>query len=141
MKPIKFEEVNVTYAEDQPEYLPLPVLKTESGELISCWKLTLMERLRLLFSGKLWLTTLTFNLPLQPLLPTIKKPKFIFDKSAQIQDLKRCCGKRPEVTLLGDVKCRKCRNGIVQQWDNGKHKNDALKDWNNPEVERFHFND
>ena len=27
MKPIKFKEQNTVYAENQPEYLPLPVLR------------------------------------------------------------------------------------------------------------------
>ena len=74
MKPIEFKEQNFTYAKDQPEYIPLPVLKTEEGQVISCWNLSIMERIKLLFSGKLWLSVLTFNNPLQPVLLEIKKP-------------------------------------------------------------------
>lgn len=66
MKPIEFKEHNIVYAKDQPEYLPLPVYKDESGQVISCWKLSFKERLSVLFSGKVWLRQLTFNQALQP---------------------------------------------------------------------------
>ena len=76
MKPVKFKEANMTYAENQPEYLPLPVHKTKEGEVISCWKLSLMERLRVLFAGNVWLSSLK---PLQPQFITVKKSD-MFDK-------------------------------------------------------------
>ena len=74
MKPIKFHEANCTYAEDQPEYLPLPVFREKDGTVTSLWKLTLKERIKILFTGKLWLTVLTFNKPLQPLLLRVDYP-------------------------------------------------------------------
>lgn len=58
MKPVTFTECNYVYAKDQPEYLPLPALKTEDGTVTSCWALTLCERLRILFSGKIWCSIL-----------------------------------------------------------------------------------
>lgn len=76
MKPISFEEQNDVYAKDQPEYLPLPVYKEHTGyrgEVISCWQLTLRERLKVLFTGKFWFCQMTFNKPLQPQLPTVNK--------------------------------------------------------------------
>ena len=66
MKPIKFKEANVTFAENQPEYLPLPAWKGEDGIVISCWQLNWMERFKLLINGRIWLRMLTFNKPLQP---------------------------------------------------------------------------
>jgi hypothetical protein len=66
MKPIKFEEINTVFAKNQPKYLPLPAYKTIDGTVISCWKLNLKERLKLLFKGTIWLKMLTFNKPLQP---------------------------------------------------------------------------
>ena len=68
MSPIKFKEQNVVYAENQPEYLPLPAFKNESpqGEVISCWQLSFIERMRILFTGKLWVCLLSFNKPLTP---------------------------------------------------------------------------
>ena len=73
MKPIKFEGQNCTYAEDQPEYLPLPAYKTKDGKVVSCWEFSFREKLKLLFGHKLFLWVSTFNAPLQPLLPMISK--------------------------------------------------------------------
>ena len=67
MKPVKFEGCNVTYAENQPEYLPLPAHKTRDGLVTSCWHLSLFERLQVVLTGKVWLQILTFTRPLQPL--------------------------------------------------------------------------
>ncbi len=79
MKPIEFKEQNVVFAKDQPEYQPLPAFKNEStqGEVISCWNLTLTERLRLLLTGKLWVSLMTFNKPLTPCFFTTKKSEVL----------------------------------------------------------------
>ena len=79
MNPIEFPEVNCTYAKDQPEYLPLPVFKsyTPEGECVSCWQLSWRERLKVLWTGKLWLSMLTFHKPLTPVLPTVNKSDLI----------------------------------------------------------------
>lgn len=74
MKPISFAEQNCVYAKDQPEYLPLPVHKTPDGTVVSCWGLSWSDRVRLLFTGRMWLSVLTFNHPLQPLLPSVDSP-------------------------------------------------------------------
>lgn len=75
MTPIQFPEANVTFAKDQPEYMPLPAFKNDSpqGEVISCWQLSFRERLRILFTGKLWVCLLTFNKPLTPSAFSTKK--------------------------------------------------------------------
>jgi len=73
MKPIDFPEKTCVYAENQPEYIPLPVHKTEDGIVTSCWKLSLKERIRVLFSGKIWCGIMTFNKPLQPQKLSIEK--------------------------------------------------------------------
>lgn len=74
MKPIEFTEQNCVYAKDQKEYLPLPVHKMEDGMVISCWTLTWHERVKLLFTGRIWWTVLTFNYPLQPQRPWVDSP-------------------------------------------------------------------
>lgn len=76
MKPVDFPEQNAVLAKDQPEYLPLPVHRVEEpeGRVISCWQLTVRERLAVLITGRLWLTQMTFNTPLQPQLPQINSP-------------------------------------------------------------------
>lgn len=50
MKPIKFKEHNVVYAENQPEYQPLPAFRNDShqGEVVSCWQLSFKERIKFL---------------------------------------------------------------------------------------------
>jgi hypothetical protein len=57
-------------AKDQPEYIPLPVAHIQYSDgarsMISCYRLTLRERLTLLFNGKVWWEQLTFGQPLQP---------------------------------------------------------------------------
>lgn len=74
MKIYKFKECNWIYGESQPEYLPLPVHRKEDGEVISCWKCSFLERIKLLFTGKVYFSVLTFNAPLQPQLVSIKNP-------------------------------------------------------------------
>jgi hypothetical protein len=75
MKPIEFPEHNVVYAKDQPEYLPLPAFKSSDpmGQVVSCWQLSFRERLRILFTGKLWVMLATFHKPLTPSIFTTKK--------------------------------------------------------------------
>jgi hypothetical protein len=79
MKPLEFKEQNIVFAKDQPEYMPLPGHKVndERGEFIFCMGLSFTERLRLLFTGKLWCSLLTFNKPLTPSFFTTKKSDLI----------------------------------------------------------------
>lgn len=74
MIPVTFPEVNVTFAKDQPEYLPLPAHRTEDGQVISCWKLSWRERITIACGGRIWLRQLTFNQALQPQLPSVESP-------------------------------------------------------------------
>lgn len=57
----------VVYAKDQPEYIPLPSYRTDDGEVITRWKLSFFERLRVLATGNIWHHQLTFNRKLQPI--------------------------------------------------------------------------
>lgn len=68
MKPIEFKQQNCVFAKDQPEYQPLPALRldTREGEVISCWRLSLRERIKILFTGKMWLSLTMFGKPLTP---------------------------------------------------------------------------
>ena len=66
MKILNFKEQNTVIAKDQPPYLPLPAHRTEDGEVTSCWGLSLRERIRLLFTGRIYFTLLTFNQKVQP---------------------------------------------------------------------------
>ena len=78
MKPIKFKEQNCTFAENQPEYIPLPAFKVDEseGRVIFCEYLTIKERLRVLFTGKIWCSLMIFNKPLTPSHFTTKKSDY-----------------------------------------------------------------
>ena len=60
MTPIPFREQNITYnppegMEDKCE--ALPAFRGE-GQVISCWHLTLWERIKLLLTGRLWFSVI-----------------------------------------------------------------------------------
>lgn len=67
----------VTFAKHQPEYLPLPAIVCTDGTVISRWRLSLRERLRVLFRGSIYLHQLTFGKKLQPQLLCVEKPQLI----------------------------------------------------------------
>lgn len=79
MKPIKFQEVNKIFAENQEEYQPLPAFIKDNpeGEIVSCWHLSFKERFKLLITGKLWVSMLMFNQPLTPVYFTTIKDEVI----------------------------------------------------------------
>lgn len=58
----------------QPEYEPLPVLRSPNGVVTMRYKLTLRERLRILFKGNLYLQQLTFRNGFQPIKPSVEEP-------------------------------------------------------------------
>jgi hypothetical protein len=76
MNPIEFKGQTAVLGKNQP-YRPLPVHINRDGgnyPVTSCWKLTFRERVKLLFTGRLWLQQLTFGKLLQPQLPSLEKP-------------------------------------------------------------------
>jgi hypothetical protein len=76
MKPVDFKETNKVYAENQEEYLSLPVYEDGEGggRVIHCWELSIWERIQILLTGKLWITVLNFRRPLQPIMPMVNNP-------------------------------------------------------------------
>ena len=66
MKPVEFEGQNAIYGSGQPEYLPLPAHRDKDGTVTTCWELTPEELEEVKKSGKIWLSQMTFNRPLQP---------------------------------------------------------------------------
>ncbi len=68
MNPIRFEQCNCIMGENQPQYLPLHACrhKDDNGTVTTCWELSFRERLRILFTGKIFLSLLTFDKPIQP---------------------------------------------------------------------------
>lgn len=76
MKLIEFKEQTVIIAKDQPEYTPLPAYqhRDQPDTITFCWKLSLIERLKVLLTGKVWHSVLTFNQSLQPVMLQVNKP-------------------------------------------------------------------
>jgi hypothetical protein len=62
-----YEDIEVVYARNQPEYLPLRTLKSDSGYVLSRWTLTDEQRRAVLNGDDIYLTLFTFNQPLQPI--------------------------------------------------------------------------
>ena len=77
MKAVKFKYQNIVFAQDQPEYLPLPALKIDAptGEVISCWKLSFKEKLTVLIFGRIWMSLMSFNKPLTPSYLSVNRKK------------------------------------------------------------------
>lgn len=75
-----------TYAEDQPQYTPIHVLRTPHGTLVTQWEPT-PEELAQLNAGKpVTLTVMTFGRPLQPVHLAVGKVNVVeLEKSAGIE--------------------------------------------------------
>lgn len=57
----------ITFAKDQPQYIPLPALRFQDGLVVTRWSLSWKQRLSVLFGGSIFLGLLTHNHPLQPI--------------------------------------------------------------------------
>ena len=67
MKAIKFKGYNVEFAKDQDEYKTLPAFHDkESGIVTTCYKLSCMDLLKVIFTRKIWLGQVTFDKPFNP---------------------------------------------------------------------------
>jgi len=54
MTPIEFPQMTGIAAKDQPEYQPLPMYR-DNEYVISCWKMSTFERIKVLLRGRVWL--------------------------------------------------------------------------------------
>jgi hypothetical protein len=70
--------MNVEVAKDQPRYGTLPAFYSdaEEGHVISRWRPTLKERLRIAFGADVWMCIMTFKNHLQPSVLTTSKWDF-----------------------------------------------------------------
>lgn len=66
----------VFYGAGQSEYETMPAIRhnDEWGTVTSCWRLSLWERLVMLFTGEVYVQLLTYNKPIMPQLLSIKNP-------------------------------------------------------------------
>lgn len=74
MKAVRFKEVNVELGKSQDQYITLPAYRDDDGCIVVKYKLNIFERLKILFTGNLWLLTLTFNHPFQPVKLDVNTP-------------------------------------------------------------------
>ena len=73
MKPIEFKEQNITYTaprgkESEVDKLPA---YAKNGRNSSLWKLSLWERIKIMFTGKIWFSVMGNQ---SPILLTLNKP-------------------------------------------------------------------
>lgn len=77
MKPVPVEPSKpidgkaVVYAENQPQYQPLPSWQRSGGQVITRWRLSWRERFAVLRGHDIYLEQLTFGAPLQALYPSV----------------------------------------------------------------------
>ncbi len=69
----------VVYAENQPQFLPLPVWRRQDGRVVSRWRLTWRERIAALRGRPVYIEVSTFGSPLQPILPTMSEDVALYD--------------------------------------------------------------
>ena len=64
----------IVFAKDQPEYIPLPAVSRD-GIIHTRWRLTLRERIRVLFRGTIYHSHMTFNRPPFPIKLSTEEPE------------------------------------------------------------------
>ena len=65
----------VVYAKDQPEYHPLPAYRDNEGIVTARWHMDWRERLRVLWTGDVYVSIKTFNMNLQPSRVSVEPPE------------------------------------------------------------------
>ena len=78
---VDFKGSNQEIAKEQEQYRTLPAhfSYTAQGRVTTLWRLSIWERVRLIFGGGIWLQVLTYCNPLQPLRMSIEKPEILGD--------------------------------------------------------------
>jgi len=72
----------IVFAKDQPQYRPLPAIRTEDGTVVSRWQLSWKERLQVLWTGSVWVQLVMGrdergrHRPLTPSMLTTEPPEF-----------------------------------------------------------------
>ncbi len=79
LTPIEFDQVNVRFGATQKEYRPLPACRIDDPRhpVLCCWQMSVRDRIRFLFSGRIWQYVFTFGQPLQPQLFDLNKPEWV----------------------------------------------------------------
>jgi hypothetical protein len=53
MKPAMFKEANIIFSDKEKKSLPMPTFRINKT-IVACWKMNLIERIRVLFKGRMW---------------------------------------------------------------------------------------
>lgn len=77
MKAIKFPECNAVLGKGQEEYTDLPALLEKDGTMVCCFELSEDDIQEIVKNKCIWLSQLTFNRLMQPILLTTKKSDLI----------------------------------------------------------------
>lgn len=66
---VKWKHTNIEIGLKQNQYITLPALKINGaeGHLITKWKLTIPQRLKVLITGTIWMNSMTYNKPFTPM--------------------------------------------------------------------------
>lgn len=99
MKPIEFKEMNSVYAKGSKRFAELPAHTTAGGHVITCWKASFMDRIKILITGRIYCAQLTDKKGLQPQILTVNRLGLFVYKgknrpfSAKVLDLvSKVCG-------------------------------------------------
>lgn len=79
MKPVMFADSNAVIGAGQKEYLPIPArieFDDRTHPTTACWKLSLRERIKVLLTGRVWQTSLTFGNHYQPQRMSVDRPQW-----------------------------------------------------------------
>ena len=62
----------LVFAESQKDlYVPVPAIRTPDGKVVTRWALSDADRRALILGADVYVTTLTFQFPLQPLMVSV----------------------------------------------------------------------
>lgn len=73
MTAVDFPGANLRLGEHQEEYQTLPAAVTADGIIVTCWRPTFWECVKLLWTRRVWLHTMTHFRPFQPVILSAHK--------------------------------------------------------------------
>lgn len=118
MKPVKPESrkgpdvVELIVAKYQPQYIPLPA-NIIYPYVETKWKMSFLERLKVLFTGQVYLVLKTFGKPISPIILRVNRTNDLDDRRPPIPQLGLTYSWNSycDSHLTYDVRCNKCNTG------------------------------
>ena len=93
MKPYKFPEINTVFAEDNPQFKTFAYVdrsRKGSKDIVICYKMTFMEKLMILLTGKIWVNITSGDGKLRPMrLSVLKQDMLTSRKQRKIEKIKK----------------------------------------------------